>query len=430
MNFIDNAKLQFRSAFNTIFNKKPSQEIQLIQREDLVGFSNPISSYKGPAIGNALIRRIIDCIASYGARIKIQHVVNQNGKIDILEDNIHVLCNLAPNELMTAHDFWYRVIAQLYITNNAFIYPKYDNRGQLIALYPLDYHSCEWKEDKKGNVYVDFQFSKQRLKLPYEMLIHLRRQFMDKPLSGEDQTVQMVDLINQAEILTQARENIIRANGTAQFILQSNVGAKQEDIDKAVEKFVNSYGYKNKIAAIDNKFTITPVKSQLTAVTQEEIDAAKEEICSYFGVSQAILNGDFTREQFEAFSRTIIEPLCLQIEQVLTIRLLSKQKINSGHSIRCIDGTLQQMSIADKTNLIEKVLTNGAISVNEARQILGLDIRPEEEANTLRVSLNQVNLQSATKYQLSRAGIKVEEQEKIDSLHNIKPSNDNEGGSI
>lgn len=418
MNFLDNAKLQFRSAFNTIFNKKPSQEIQLIQREDLVGFSNPISSYKGPAIGNALIRRIIDCIASYGARIKIQHVVNQNGKIDILEDNIHVLCNLAPNELMTAHDFWYRVIAQLYITNNAFIYPKYDNRGQLIALYPLDYHSCEWKEDKKGNVYVDFQFSKQRLKLPYEMLIHLRRQFMDKPLSGEDQTVQMVDLINQAEILTQARENIIRANGTAQFILQSNVGAKQEDIDKAVEKFVNSYGYKNKIAAIDNKFTITPVKSQLTAVTQEEIDAAKEEICSYFGVSQAILNGDFTEEQYKAFSKSILEPLSIQIAQVLTVRLLSKQKINSGHSIRAVDNTLQQISTTDKIQLIEKMVTAGVISVNDARQTLGLDIRPEEEANMLRVSLNTVDLKHSNAYQLGRAGVEVQQQAETQSEDN------------
>ena len=218
----------------------------------------------------------------------------------------------------------------------------------------------------------------------------------------------MISLINQAETLTQARENIIRANGTAQFILQSNVGAKQEDIDEAVKRFVSSYGYKNKVAAIDNKFTITPVTSQLQAVSQEEIDAAKQDILSYFGVSQAILDGDFTEEQFKAFSRSIIEPLYMQIAQVLTTRLLSRQKINSGHTIRCVDNTLQQTSMTDKISLVEKMVSAGVMSVNDARAVLGLDIRPEETASTLRVSLNTVDLASANKYQLGRAGVKFD----------------------
>ena len=408
MEFFDNAKLQIRSAFNSIFSKKPTQTIQLMQREELVGFANPIVKHAGPAIDNALIRRIIDCVASYGARVKIQHIVTGKGQVEILDDNISVLCNLSPNELMTAYDFWYRVIAQLFITNNAFIYPKYDQRGQLIGLYPIDYYVCEWKEDARGNVYVEFQFNKNKLKMPYEMLIHLRRQFMDKSLSGENQDNQMISLINQAETLTQARENIIRANGTAQFILQSNVGAKQEDIDEAVKRFVSSYGYKNKVAAIDNKFTITPVTSQLQAVSQEEIDAAKQDILSYFGVSQAILDGDFTEEQFKAFSRSIIEPLYMQIAQVLTTRLLSRQKINSGHTIRCVDNTLQQTSMTDKISLVEKMVSAGVMSVNDARAVLGLDIRPEETASTLRVSLNTVDLASANKYQLGRAGVKFD----------------------
>ena len=65
--------------------------------------------------------------------------------------------------------------------------------------------------------------------------------------------------------------------------------------------------------------------------------------------------------------------------------------------------------------MVSKLVTNGVISINDARALLGLDNRQEEEADWLRTSLNTVNLEDAGDYQLGKAGVEVNTDNRIKS---------------
>ena len=424
MNIFTRAGLQLRDAFNSIFGSKQNTNYyNYADYQSLIGYSNPLSRYSGDVLDNALIKRTIDCIATHASQLKVQHIIQDKGKTEIVNDNIEYLCNFKPNELMNANDFWYRVISCLFINNNAFIYPKFDARGELIALYPIDFYSLTWKEDTKGNVCCEFVFSKQKIVLPYSMLIHLRRQYIQNSMSGDNQDEQLLQMLNNSKLLSDARKNILKANGTPNFVLQANVSVKKDDLDKAVKDFVNSYGYANRVASVDNRFQITPVSSQTTNVSQDEIDSAEKEILQYFGVSKALISGDYTPEQMMAFQESVIAPIANQIGQALTTGLLSKIKINLGHQIRVNNNVLQYASVSSKIDLVSKLVTNGVISINDARALLGLDNRQEEEADWLRTSLNTVNLEDAGDYQLGKAGVEVNTDNRIKSNNKTDKEN-------
>jgi len=427
LNIFTKAGLQLRDAFNSIFGSKQNTNYyNYADYQSLIGYSNPLARYSGDVLDNALIKRTIDCIATHASQLKVQHIIQDKGKTEIVNDNIEYLCNFKPNELMNANDFWYRVVSCLFINNNAFIYPKFDARGELIALYPIDFYSLTWKEDTKGNVCCEFVFSKQKIVLPYSMLIHLRRQYIQNSMSGDNQDEQLLQMLNNSKLLSDARKNILKANGTPNFVLQANVSVKKDDLDKAVKDFVNSYGYANRVASVDNRFQITPVSSQTTNVSQDEIDSAEKEILQYFGVSKALISGDYTPEQMMAFQESVIAPIANQIGQALTTGLLSKIKINLGHQIRVNNNVLQYASINSKIDLVSKLVQCGCCTINDARALLGFDNRPEEEADMLRVSLNQVNIQDAGDYQLGKALGKTATEVHSNTDNRIKDNKEDE----
>ena len=267
---------------------------------------------------------------------------------------------------------------------------------------------------------VAFSFLGSQILVPYDNIIHLRNQFSGNDLMGDNQDDALNEIVNQSAVLRQARDNLLQANGSAQFILKANGGLNQASLDKAVESFVNSYGMKHKIAAIDNKIDVAAVTSQCIPVSNEDIAQGKKDILTYFGVSEAILTGDFTEQQLEAFLEHKIQPFALQMGQELEYKLLSDGRINRGHEIIYNVNTLLCASVQTRVNMCKELVTVGLMSCNEGRKILGMQLRDEVEADELRVSLNTVNLKTAKAYQLGRAG--------VDAATTVNEEESNNGG--
>ena len=379
-----------------------------IQYQTLTSWSNIINGFTGNSpISDSYVRSVIHCIANYATKLQMQHIIRMpDGRYDVIDDDITYMLNHRPNKYMTAAMFNYKIFAQLLMSNNAFVYPQYDDAGNLRGLWPLSFDNATMLQDKEtGEMAVAFSFIGSQILVPYDNVIHLRNQFSGNDLMGDNQDDALNEIVNQSAVLRQARDNLLQANGSAQFILKANGGLNQASLDKAVESFVNSYGMKHKIAAIDNKIDVAAVTSQCIPVSNEDIAQGKKDILTYFGVSEAILTGDFTEQQLEAFLEHKIQPFALQMGQELEYKLLSDGRINRGHEIIYNVNTLLCASVQTRVDMCEKLVNIGLMSCNEGRKILGMQMRDETEADELRVSLNTVNLKTAKAYQLGRAGV-------------------------
>lgn len=409
--------LETRSMIYDVFNVgKPStasptrnyDAAGYIQYQTLTSWSNIINGFTGSSpVSDSYVRSVIHCIANYATKLQMQHIIRMpDGRYDVIDDDITYMLNRRPNKYMTAAMFNYKIFAQLLMSNNAFVYPQYDDAGNLRGLWPLSFDNATMLQDKDtGEMAVAFSFLGSQILVPYDNVIHLRNQFSGNDLMGDSQDDALNEIVNQSAVLRQARDNLLQANGTAQFVLKANGALKQSDIDKAVETFVNSYGMKHRIAAIDNKLDVTPVTSQCIQVDSEDIIQGKKDILTYFGVSEPILTGDFTEQQLEAFLEHKIQPFALQLGQELEYKLLSDGRINRGHEIIYNVNTLLCASVQTRVDMCEKLVNIGLMSCNEGRKILGMQMRDETEADELRVSLNTVNLKTAKAYQLGRAGV-------------------------
>ena len=91
-----------------------------------------------------------------------------------------------PNPYMTMYDFLYKVASLYYASNNAFIWPEYDDTGALVALWPVNYR-CFKLLEYDGVLIARFELRHNHFyTVPYEEVIHLRNHFFNDDLLGDD----------------------------------------------------------------------------------------------------------------------------------------------------------------------------------------------------------------------------------------------------
>ena len=89
--------------------------------------------YQCGLIFNAVAR-----IADEIIKMSPQHVIKQDGNSQYLYDGIQDVMD-KPSPDMTISDFLYFVVYQVLITNNAYILKKFNEKGEIIGLYPIAY---------------------------------------------------------------------------------------------------------------------------------------------------------------------------------------------------------------------------------------------------------------------------------------------------
>ena len=152
-------KINFRSMFNTIFNR-PDNSIDTIpyqQYKLLNYYDNYFTPYDGNAYDDATVRTCIDAVARNAAKLKPTHYRNQGGKATKTDDTLDSLLSTRPNEYMSTYDFLYKIVSQLYSYNNAFVYIRTDNAGNILGLYPLNYDDVTLRE-ANNQLYLQFDF--------------------------------------------------------------------------------------------------------------------------------------------------------------------------------------------------------------------------------------------------------------------------------
>ena len=227
-----------RGLFKTIFGGNEKTVSADATSFNIYSLLNSFNSTFYNTTGNAwdmdVVCSAVDAYCRNFAKLSAKHTRVGNSK-----SKLERLLNYKPNDLMEAYSFYYKIAANLKLTNNAFIYLEYAPTGELLGFWPLMSNQIGLLE-KNGQLYVKFVFRTGKIKVvPYESLIHMRGQFFDHDIFGSKNTA-LNPALETAAAINNGVSNFAKMINSIRGILSAKVSSKDEDLAKARDKFVEN----------------------------------------------------------------------------------------------------------------------------------------------------------------------------------------------
>ena len=120
------------------------------------------------------------------------------------------------------------------------------------------------------------------------------------------------------------------------------------------------------ILIFDNKYAdIQKVDSKPFIIDKEQMDLIKNNVFDYFHISEEILQNTALEDQWNLFYEDVIEPISIQISQVLTNMIIKQSDIESGLNIVLESTKLQFISNNTKLNVSQQLFDRGILKTNQ-----------------------------------------------------------------
>lgn len=387
----------------------------------------PIYNQFGATIYNSdAVQQALSCIVSEMKKLKPQHIrMSGDDPVPIRDSIQDVLEN--PNPIMTTSDFLEKTTWMLLLNYNAFIVPVYeswyDDNGtehrKYKALYPINPTQVDFIEDGSGKLYVNFLFLNGfNTTIPYDAVIHIRynysvNQFMGGNEMGEPDREALLETLKLNKQLLAGISKAMNSSYAVNGIVKYNTLLDSGRIDAALaeleQKLANN---ESGFLPIDLKAEFIPIERKSALVDADTLKFIDEKILRNWGVPLAILTGDFTKEQYEAFFQKSLEPLVVSISQAFTKTLFTPRERQFGNKIQFFPKDLVFMSVSQILELINTLSPTGGLFENEKRVALGLRPLPELVGKRY-MSLNWIDANNAQQYQVGKVDVVDEMKEDV-----------------
>jgi len=384
--------------FKKLFIREPPNQAQVQTQPQLQSKVQAViiptaqfSNWSGNAYTNDIFRAGVDAIARNAAKLKPVHTITDSeGKRTSENKQLQKILQLAPNPYMSTYDLIYKTVTQLFLFNNAFILIDWTENDKVAGFYPLNFSSVNFAMDADGNLYAEFTFKNGRkAQFSYSDLIHIRRHFNENEFLGDDNRA-----LNPAlELAYTHNEGIIagiKNSGNLRGLLKLTQTSKATTAREIRDQFIKDYlnlSNNGGVAVLDASIDYIPLNNPSSSA---------------------------------AFYESTVEPIATQLSLEFTRKIFSEREIAFGNQIIFESGRLQFTSNKTKVELIKELMPLGLLTINQALEIL--NIAPTEGGEKRLQTLNVVDFDVATQYQLARAG-------KENGAKNGKANSTGDGGA-
>ena len=382
--------MERRSLFSRIFKSdksttapETSEQLELVEGNKAV-----FTSYKGDFHNDPDVLACVDAIARNGAKMHPRHIRNFKGTLENVKDSLYKILAKQPNEIQNAYRFYYDVIFNLELYNNAFIYKQTDENLKVTGLYPLEYNEVKLYE-YKGDIWVKFKFgrSKERF-VPYSDIIHLTRFVSEDGLFG-GKTLPIIKVLDKKHVLDEGIVNAIKTTQSIKGVIKSTKAMlKPEDVkkmrDQFVKDFVDSRNNRSGIGGLDATTDFIPVKIEPTTASDSQIKEIDDKVLNYFGVNQNIIQSKYSEDEWNAFYESVLEPIGLQMSLEFSKKLFTPTEKNFGNEILFESNRLQYASNKTKIELVR--YAGNIMTINEQREVFNL--APIENGDVFMIDQN------------------------------------------
>ena len=394
--------------------RKPPKSQNFAQQ--LNGYVPIFSQFGTNIYASDVVQQAVKCIVDEMKKLNPTHIRYRGNDPVPVTGNVQTVLN-NPNPLMTTSEFLEKTMWLLLLNYNAFILPTYyiytDTDGKekkyYTGLYPLKPTMITFIEDTSGRLFTKMTFENNfETTIPYDDVIHIRYNYSVNEYMGGDNTGQpdhkpLLDTLQLNQTLLEGIAKAMKAsyaiNGVVKYNSMLDDGKTEKAIKELEAKLKNS---ESGFLPLDLKSEFTPLERSTQLVDEPTLKFIDEKILRNWGVPLAILTGDYTKTQYEAFYQKTLEPLIISISQAFTKKLFTDRERSFGNLIKLYPKDLIFMTVDQTLEMVNMLAQTGGLYENEKRTAFGLRPLPELEGKRY-MSLNWVDVDIANQYQLDNS---------------------------
>lgn len=382
------------------FLKRKPKQINHVYAPTMSGYTPILSDFGNNIYASDIIVQAIRCKANEFKKLKPRHIRLVNGKQEVITDSSIARCLRRPNEYMTPSDFFEKITILLELNKNVFIYPTYyiTNGGEkyYTGLYPLKPMNVEYLTNDSGKLYLHFTFgSGYQITLLADEVIHWKKDYgvddyFGGDIGGNDKR-SLLKLLKEYDKLTQSIAAALNCSLQINGIVKYNSYLDDEATAKKQAEFNEKL--KNNESGIlftDLKTEFVNIPRDIKMVDKDTMDYFYQAILRNTGVSLAILNGDYTKAQKEAFYEHALESDIKSLGEAMSKVIFSDREESFGNAIVLYPNSIVFMSMENKLTALQIGLPAGIFRKDEARELLGYPPLPNGQGEMIAQGYNSL----------------------------------------
>lgn len=366
------------------FLKKKEKPVDSAQYAPTYNATLPFYTSFGDSIyANDIVVQSIRCKANEFRKLEPRHVRDDGTTRKTIYDSSIARILRRPNQFMTTADLLGKICILLELNKNAYIYPiSYISKGEekiYTGIYPLKPRTVYYLVDKAGKYYVEMMFdSGVTVTVPRSEIIHVRKDygvndyFGGGAFGGGYDVEGLLKACQEYDKLCQSIAKAVNISCQVNGILRVNSYLDDE------KKIKERQAFEQKLTNNESGLLVTDLKDEFTSlphdvklVDAETLKFFYENITRANGVSLAILNGDYTKAQKEAFYEHALESDIKSLAQAMTQTFFTEREESFGNKIVLYPNDINFMSMSEKIAALTAGLPAGIFTRNEARELLG-----------------------------------------------------------
>lgn len=332
----------------------------------------------------AACSRIADLIAS----MTIYLMANTDQGDVRIKNELSRKIDINPNRWMTRSTFMSGIVMNmlLYGKGNAVVVP-HTSQGFLGSLEPIAADRVRFKSWKDGyKVVIDQKEYNPENLLHFVYNPHPRRLW-----EGQGFTVALKDVAQSLSQANATKQGFMRSEWKPSLVVSVDALADEFANKEGRERLLNDYITTNRagqpwvIPAETIKIdTIKPLTLQDLAIN-DAVVLDKKTVASILGVPPYLLGvGEFHKEEWDAFINNTIRPICREIEQELTRKLILSEKWYLMFNI----ASLYSYDLQATATVYMSLMEHGVVTGNEVREKIGME--PKDGLDDLLVLENYI----------------------------------------
>lgn len=362
--------------FQRALNYFKKEEVTAAQIIDLLNQGAPLGFFGRELYNIPEVRTAINFVAEKIGSVPFYHArADSEGNAQLIDDRLQYVLEVRANPYQSPQVFWTYVATRLMMHNNVFIYPDWNDRGEVQALYTLPFTQFDFQQSEDGQIVIHFPYAKN-YDFYYDDIIHLQR-FPTQTGGAQRQAtgsyVQMVNTMQAQAVKDSENSQRIAA------LLQVKSALKGSDMKKKLDEFKelfltseNTTGF----GMIGAEYDLHKLDMKISPLNKDLLESIIGYLHNYFGVSKEIITHTASDIEYEQFIDNTIKPIVFQIEEELTYKLFTYGEITHKNKVLAEMIDLEISTLSAKTTFFKELLFGGVLNRNEIRKRIGMPRGP------------------------------------------------------
>lgn len=329
-------------------------------------YTPSFTTYEGGLYEMELTRSAINAFATAVSKLKPE-VIGSAYK------HLGKKMQFRPNEFMDTTKFLYRLATILSVNTTAFIIPLYaEDYKTIVGYYPLLPHRAEIVQ-VSGEPWLRYSFVNGEKAAIELSEVGILTQYQYKNDFFGDGNAPLLPTMQLMDIQKQGMEEAITQSANIRFMAKIGQSMRPEDIEAERKRFSKtnlSSENQSGVLMFDSKYSdVQQIDSKPFVIDDKQMLQIKNNVFNYFGISEKIIQNDFTEYQWNAFYEGKIEPFSIQLGLVMTNMTFTDNEIAHGNQIMWTSNRMQYASNTTKLQVSTQLFDRGILSTNDVMDI-------------------------------------------------------------